>query len=308
MHRRLRALDPDGKRQAGRQFPLFVVPLPDAGGLFPIVSEERRKISTTAQLAALRQQLRAIPDLALIVLDPLQCFVHADINADPLAAAMVMASLNEIAVETGATVLVAHHVRKEQGVPQDAQEARHLIRGSSALVDQSRFAIVLWPSDPNNARKACKLLGADYAPNAIVHGAVVKSNDGANRSIRTLLRDKTGMLRDVTSDLKVRGGTREEHLAALETAIANAAKAGRPFTKTGENGLYRRRAELGASLVTMSRARLEALADELLQAEKVVQALAGGTTVKWLDIPDGAFAQGAGAFAAGATNAKPRRK
>ena len=60
LHRRLRALDPDGKRQAGRQFPLFVVPLPDAGGLFSIVSEERRKISGTVQLAALRQQLRAI--------------------------------------------------------------------------------------------------------------------------------------------------------------------------------------------------------------------------------------------------------
>ena len=71
------------------------------------------------------------------MLDPLQCFVHADINVDPLAAAMVMASLNEIAVETGATVLVAHHVRKEQGVPQDAQEARHLIRGSRRSIGSS---------------------------------------------------------------------------------------------------------------------------------------------------------------------------
>ena len=174
VHRRLRVLDPDGKRQEGRKFPLYVIPLPDAGGLFPIISEERRKISKTAQLAALRQQLRAIPDLALVVLDPLQCFVNADINAAPQAAAMVLATLNEIAVETGATVLATHHVRKEREAPNNGQEARQLVRGSSALVDQSRFTIVLWPPSDSDVRDRCKLLRVDYAPNAIIYGAVVK--------------------------------------------------------------------------------------------------------------------------------------
>jgi hypothetical protein len=48
------------------------------------------------------------------VLDPLQTFVHADINADPMAAALTMSLLNMVAAETGATVLASHHVRKER--------------------------------------------------------------------------------------------------------------------------------------------------------------------------------------------------
>jgi hypothetical protein len=48
-----------------------------------------------------------------------------------------------LAAETGATVLATHHVRKEKEAPRTAAEARHLIRGSTALVDQSRFSVVL---------------------------------------------------------------------------------------------------------------------------------------------------------------------
>ena len=129
-----------------------------------------------------RGELRANADLALLVLDPLQCFVHADVNADPQAAAITMSLLNTLAAETGATVLATHHVRKDREAPKNGAEARASIRGSSALVDQSRVAIVLWAPDEPDVRKACKILGADYAPNAIAHGAVVKSNNGADRS------------------------------------------------------------------------------------------------------------------------------
>lgn len=308
VHRRLRALDPDGSRQAKRRFPLWIVPLPDAGGPFPIVAEERGKAVPTPEFEALRQRLRAIPDLALVVLDPLQCFVHADVNADPQAAAITMSLLNMLAAETGATVLATHHVRKEKEAPKSAQEARHLIRGSSALVDQSRVAVVLWTPDEPDVRKVCKVLDADFAPNVVVRGAVVKSNDGASREQWTLLRGPTGTLRDVTDALRARNGNREEHLAALIGAITTAAETGRPYTKTGVNGIYQRRAELGDELLAISRDRLEAMAQELEQAGRIVTALAGGTTVKWLDIPDGPFARGEGAFAAGASTGRRARK
>jgi hypothetical protein len=137
------------------------------------VVDERGKAVLTAQFAAVHEVLRTIPDLALVVLDPLQCFVHADVNADPQAAAIVMAALNMLAAETGATVLATHYVRKENEAPMNAQEARHLIRGSSALVDQSRFAIVLWQPNAVGARRrhlretvvtrvavACRTLGS----------------------------------------------------------------------------------------------------------------------------------------------------
>jgi hypothetical protein len=308
VHRRLRALDPEGQRQAQRRYPFYMVPLPDAGGPFPIVAEERGKIVATPQFDALRERLLLIPDLALVVIDPLQCFVHADVNADPQAAAITMAMLNMLAAETGATVLATHHVRKEKEAPKTAQEARHLIRGSSALVDQSRVAIVLWTPDERDARKLCKMLAADFTPHAIVHGAVVKSNDGADRSQWTLLRGPTGMLRDVTDTLAARGGNRETHLAELVGAITAAAEAGRPYTKMGLSGLYARRAELGEALCTMARARLEDMAQELEQAGRIVTALASGTATKWLDIPDGPFARGEGAFAAGAGLGKAGRK
>ena len=308
VHRRLRALDPDGQMQANRKYPFYAVALPDAGGPFPIVTEERGKIVPTAQFAALREKLRAIPDLALVVLDPLQCFVFADVNADPQAAAITMGLLNMLAAETGATVLVTHHVRKEREAPKSAQEARHLIRGSSALVDQARVAIVLWTPDEAEVRKICRAMHAAYAPNAVVHGAVVKSNDGASRERWTLLRGPTGALRDITSALKARGGDRETHLAALVDMIAAAAWAGRPYTRTGVNGLHQRRAELGEDLATFGRDRLEAMADDLLQSGRIVAALACGTSVKWLDAPEGPFALGSGEFAPGAGTGKAGRK
>ena len=61
VHRRMRALDPDGQRQEQRQYPFYMVPLPDAGGPFAIVAEERGKIVVTPQFGALRKQLLAIP-------------------------------------------------------------------------------------------------------------------------------------------------------------------------------------------------------------------------------------------------------
>lgn len=308
VHRRIRALDPDGKRQAKREHPLYIVPLPDAGGPFPIVAEERGKVVATPQFAALREQLRAIPDLALVVFDPLQTFVHADINSDPMAAALTMSLLNMLAAETGATVLASHHVRKEREAPKTAAEARLLIRGSSALVDQSRFAIVLWTPDEPEVRKVCKALHANFVPNAVVHGAVVKSNDGASREKWTLLRDANGSLRDVTHALGVRRAPPAELIAELATAVANAATNGHPFTKTGVNGLFERRAELGGLFAYVAKHQLVRLCEEMLQAGQLVRALASGTSTKWLDVPDGVFARGEGEFAAGASTAKTARK
>jgi hypothetical protein len=123
-----------------------------------------------------------------------------------------------------------------------------------------------------------------------------------------MLRDPTGMLRDVTGILAARGGSRETHLAELVDVITAGAEAGRPYTKTGVNGLYTRRAELGDALSAMSRARLEGMAQELHLAGRIVVANAGGTTVKWLDIPDGPFGRGEGSFAAGAGTGQAGRK
>jgi len=86
------------------------------------------------------------------------------------------------------------------------------------------------------------------------------------------------------------------------------AAAGRPFTKTGASGLYVRRAELGEALCGTTRNRLVDLAQKLEQTGRIVTALADGTTVKWLDIPDWPFAGGKGQFAAGAGTGQGGRR
>jgi hypothetical protein len=308
VHRRLRALDPDGTRAERRKHPFYVVPLPDAGGPIALVVQERGKLVVTEQYQALREQLLKIPNLAVVVLDPLQVFVLADVNADPMVAAFVMALLNRLAAETGATVIALHHVRKDKDAPKNLQEARHLIRGTSALVDQSRVAVVLWVPSEADIRKACRQLKVDYAPNAIVLGGVVKANDGASRKTWTLHRQSNGLLRDMSAEAaSSRAGTAKLEEQLVE-AIGKAAGAGRPFTKTGINGLYQRRAELGEELAAVGKHRLEEMAQALEQAGKIVAALASGTAVKWLDVPDGPFAQGKGTFTAGAGKSTAGRK
>jgi hypothetical protein len=300
VHRRIRALDPDGSRAGRRQHPLYVVPLPDAGGPFALVAMERNRLVATEQYWALREQLLKIRP-AVIAFDPLQVFVQADLNKDVLAAAFVMVLLNQLAAETGAAVLVLHHVRKDGAVPKSLQDARQMIRGTSALVDQARVAIVLWTPEDGDIRKTCKHLGADYAPNAIVRGGVVKANDGASRKIWTLHRQPSGLLRDVSTEASAKQPTSADAERMMVEAITEAATQGRPFTKTGTNGLYQRRAELPAELAEQSRHRLEEMAQALLEGGKAVLALArGSSSVKWLDVPDGQFARGVGTFAPGA--------
>jgi hypothetical protein len=238
----------------------------------------------------------------------LQVYVHADVNADPMVAAFVMALFSRLAAETGATVIALHHVRKDKEAPKNLQEARQLIRGTSALVDQARVAVVLWVPSDGEIRKTCRHLKVDYAPNAIVRGGVVKANDGASRKMWTLHRQPSGLLRDVSVEAVAKTLTGIELEKALVAAIAAAAIQGRPFTKMGVNGLHQRRAELGGELAALGRNKLEEMAQDLEAEGRIVTALATGTAVKWLDVPGGSFAKGEGAFAPGAGTGKAGRK
>lgn len=69
------------------------------------------------------------------------------------------------------------------------------------------------------------------------------------------------------------------HVRELLQAVGRAQIAGRPFHKTGRNGLYARRAELPDAIKRIGRDRLELLAGELLKQEKVVRAEDGALYV-----------------------------
>jgi hypothetical protein len=84
--------------------------------------------------------------------------------------------------------------------------------------------------------------------------------------------------------------------------VGDEAAKGHPFTLTGEGGLYKQRERLPEILRTMGRNRLEAMGREMVDAKRIVQAMATGThTGKWLDVEGGQFALGEGKFTHGAS-------
>ena len=306
VRRRLHALDVFAQRRRAAPGKLLIAPLPSLGGAFGLVRQDGRGLARTEEFEAILDQLRGIPDLRLVVFDPLQAFVHADVNASPEAAQFFSTALAEVAATTGATVITAAHMRKPSTPPKTPEEAREAIRGTTALVDGLRFAYAIWAIDQTDARRLLKEIGRPYEPNAVFRGAIVKSNEPALREVRTLVRSSnTGVLQDLTDRLKVVRKFGDDELSALVNGIRDAATDGRPLCRHGQSGIYARREILPTSLQKIGRDMLEEMASHLLSEGRVVQALANGTTTKWLDLPDGPFARGEGAFAAGSRKGQP---
>ena len=223
LHRRISRLDPLNKR-SGYDHDLIVVPLPNEGGVFPIMMKVDNTYATSPEFEKIYEEMLEIEDLALVIVDPMASFVHADVNADPAAGAAFMGLLAQISTETGATVIVNHHMAKirDKEPITTPEEARNLIRGTSAIVDGVRSAFAIWQVDASLAESRCTELNIKYTRNAVFDGAVVKSNGPANREIRHFIRNPdTGLLEDRTVDLKSsrqvmeKVKSREEYLFAL---------------------------------------------------------------------------------------------
>lgn len=205
IHRRLEEIDPESRRllAPGR---FMVVPLPDAGGPMPLIASDGKSLACTPAFYAIRDQLMAIPDLKLIVIDPLQAFVMADVNADPAAGQFMWSAFASLCALTGATLIVCHHMRKEgSSTISTPEQAREAIRGSTALVDGARLTYALWKMAGDEARDMCTRLDIEYAPDKIAGGAVVKANDKADRDVHTYIRQESGLLVDQTARVAALG-------------------------------------------------------------------------------------------------------
>ena len=204
MHRRVERLDPFEERH-GYNHDLKIVSLPNVGGVFAIMNESNGEFGTTAEFEKIYEQILQMSNLKLIVFDPLASFVHADVNADPAAGAALTGLLARMATETGASVLVCHHMTKikDNAVIKTPEEARNLIRGTTALVDGVRSSFAMWQVDAQRGKKTCERLGLPYQRNSCFDGAVVKSNGPASRNVRHFVRDPmTGLLNDRTEEIK----------------------------------------------------------------------------------------------------------
>jgi 5S rRNA maturation endonuclease (ribonuclease M5) len=204
MHRRISRLDPMRYRET-YDHKLRVLPLPNLGGVFPIMQKFENSYHMGEEFSRIYDQMLEMTNLKLIVIDPLASFVHADVNADPAAGAAFMGLLAQMATETGATVMVNHHMAKVDAKEpiSTPEEARNKIRGTSAIVDGVRSAFAVWQVDEGTGKQRCKDLNVPYTRNAVFDGAVVKSNGPANREIRHFIRNSdTGLLEDRSVDIE----------------------------------------------------------------------------------------------------------
>ena len=273
---------------------LIVVSLPDAGGARPLfeINPQSRAPVTAQAFHNLHHQLKAIPNLAFVALDPLQALCGGlDLNL-PQHSQHVCAALAHLAADTGAAVIVSHHLRKGGDI-KTPEEAREAIRGSSGLVDGVRSALALWPDNMDESKTVCKRLSVDWQQNRVCKLAVVKANFKADLHVKTLVRTDDGLLEDRSFDLYSVTPKADDLIDKLLDDIEQAAVDGRPFTKTGQSGVYDRREELSSIFHSYGKNRLQELVRELLNNKRLTTFKLSGhgkTGCVWLGKPTGILA------------------
>jgi len=298
VHGRLKAL-------GGPVEGLYAVPFPSVEGGAPLffkTNPATKEPMVTPAWIALTEQVKAISDIAVLAIDPLQVFCALDLN-QPENAQYVCSRISALAAETGAAVILSHHFRKDAA--DTPEEARQAVRGSAGLVDGVRSVVAMWikpeggNKDKTGGGAICKALGEVYAPEKIVQCAVVKANGKAARGVTTFIRNDNGVLIDVTEKVRGISGNSDELAGLLVEAVAKAARQGRPYKRTGDAGVFAMRHELPEPFWVMSRTRIEALTAELLRDKRIVTCQTGKTRGV-LDVPGGDFAKGHGSFVDGA--------
>jgi hypothetical protein len=300
MHRRVERLDPFEERQ-NYPYDLKIVSLPNVGGVFAVMNESGGEFGTTEEFEKIYEQILQMSNLKLIVFDPLASFVHADVNADPAAGAALTGLLARMATETGASVLVCHHMTKikDDAVVKTPEQARNLIRGTTALVDGVRSSFAMWQVDTARGKKTCERLGMPYQRNSCFDGAVVKSNGPASRNVRHFVRDPlTGLLNDRTDEIAAMntGTALEIKLTAMYEWIIECENNGVALTHmSGNNGVHKRSEDADAPEVLrgVSKHTLERYVRDLQQEGRIdkFQLTATGGRV-WLGAVEGPMSRG----------------
>lgn len=302
-HRRLAKLDSNEDRlEYGKR--LRFVAFPNVNRSCALIVPGREGPITTTLFEEIKRDIASIEDLKLIVIDPLSSFIMTQINQDPISASHAMAELATLAAQTGAAVIACHHMAKPKGTITGPASARDAIRGTSAIVDGARAAYCLWPPKEDRAREICRTMSWQYDQSKIYLGAVVKSNGPVDRMVRVWGRapEKNGLLVDISPIIYDAKTSDDEAKNQLIDDIKRAAEAGRPFTKTGQSGVYSRREELRESLRKVSKNRLDRLLNELLTDKLIFKCKDNSKSskeVKWLDIKGGPFWDGTGEFSIG---------
>ncbi|WP_075882052.1 AAA family ATPase [Vreelandella massiliensis] len=184
------------------------------------------------RISRLIRMAKAIPDLRMIIIDPVSRFRSGDEN-DNEAATRFVEVLEQIREETGVTVLCAHHSRKGS-TGEDVND----IRGASAFVDALRFAATLAKPQPG------KGINEDDLKN-LVRFSVVKSNYRTDVDEQWMRRSVGGVLKPIETPkresvaVQQRSEDRyQEVLPRLKELIGRKAESGDPLTRSKLRRLY----------------------------------------------------------------------
>ena len=304
MHRRISRLDPSKYRES-YEHKLRILPLPNLGGVFPIMQKFDNSYLMGEEFSRIYDQMLEMNTLKLIIIDPMASFVHADVNADPAAGAAFMSLLAQMATETGATVMVNHHMAKirDNDPVTTPEQARNLIRGTSAIVDGVRSAFAVWSVDEGTGRQRCRDLQLDYARNAVFDGAVVKSNGPANREIRHFIRNPdTGLLEDRSVDIRslAMSSTIRDRLQHIAEFVRMREDEGRAVAHGGSDGLYNAVQESNSGepcvIYLKNAGKLSTIGEAVTEACRLglirKYTMTAGGSERWLGTMDGPFSRG----------------
>ena len=187
VHRRIDALDPLGLRFQS-EYDVYVFPIPEQKEPMILLRDE----GVTSQAQELVDELKTIPNLQMVVFDPLQAFTTASVSQSNEAGQLWGSYCANISARIGCTTLTVHHLNKGAltNDSDDALSHRSEIRGASSITDSVRFAIAMWLADEETCEKICLEQGKDMDRMAVVKAALVKSNSGnVDYSVKTLVRN-----------------------------------------------------------------------------------------------------------------------
>ena len=304
MHRRISRLDPSKYRES-YEHKLRILPLPNLGGVFPIMQKFDNSYLMGEEFSRIYDQMLEMNTLKLIIIDPMASFVHADVNADPAAGAAFMSLLAQMATETGATVMVNHHMAKirDNDPVTTPEQARNLIRGTSAIVDGVRSAFAVWSVDEGTGKQRCRDLQIEYTRNGVFDGAVVKSNGPANREIRHFIRNPdTGLLEDRSMDIRslAMSSTVRDRLQHIAEFVRMREDEGRAVAHGGSDGLYNAVQESNSGepcvIYLKNAGKSSTIGEAVTEACRLglirKYTMTAGGSERWLGTMDGPFSRG----------------
>jgi RecA-family ATPase len=270
---KLNELDPSRRWATNQHFHIVpVLELEDE--LFHIVAEDGRKIGTTSFWDKMRQKLAAIPNLKLVVLDPLASFIGADMS-DNKAAAFTMGRMAKLAAATGAVVMLTHHFSKGY-TPTSVSTSEDAGLGAVMWKNNSRFQITIWEADEKESRETLKDLGDDRPDHArqVYFSGLSKVNVPASGIRHTLLRNRaTGLLEDVTDKLRNSRPSQEARDQAVFAVLKAKRQTDARFAFGSSKGPLWRvwRPLLTAAKVPLAQREIEGVFDRLVERGLIVE-------------------------------------